>query len=353
MQRVFLGPTEITDFVIDWPRVVSQTSEIGQVAIADIPSLTGDNTRNFWEVENPSSPFYGADLRESEITLFQDGALVFDGAIQNIRVDESGHTAEVLLRSRAQKALDDGIIYVSGQTTPLEKGTPADLAIEICELYNIQWDAGSFALSNAYYNFAELEVRGRIIAPGTTLLAALQALATIGTARVWFEANILYWQAWQPGGAPPIVEFNDDIEAVECTLLSRPTPEQIEKQEVRGYSVTWEGGPPAEIGLQDGAFTVDGGPQSIFPIATLSSAVWVGGQWLAYLSRPQNRITFNVPIGYARELKLGDPVAVRNFSGRWAEARVIDITMLDTSTLVQGTISGVTRVDLGEEPLSA
>src|SRR3990170_3988469 len=206
MTTVTLGAIDISRFVINMPRVAEQTADYGQLLVMDMPVLIGENSRGFWDERNPASPFHGAAVAETPINVSRDGIPIWSGLIQGIRSDGRARTAEVTLRSEIQRKLDSGCIYVSG-TAANPADTPAGIARAICELYGIPIDSSSFGQSHGIYTVDNVLLSSTMITPETTIRDALQQLAQIGAARIFWSDGRMHFDVWTNTLTPPIAIF--------------------------------------------------------------------------------------------------------------------------------------------------
>lgn len=338
MTTVKLGTIDISRFVVSMPRIAEQTADYGQFLVVDMPVLVGENSRGFWEERNPASPFHGGDMAETPITVDRDGVLIWTGLIQGIRCTGRDRTAEVTLRSEIQRKLDSGCIYVSGTATnPAD--TPANIGRAICELYGIPVDSSSFGQSHGSYYLDNVLVSSAMITPEVTVRDALQQLAQIGCARMYFTDGKVHFELWRRATHTQIVTFSDNPAAA-ARLLDHPATEPLEKQETNGYSVQWNGG---EAVWGTDPISVSGGPDAAFQIQSLQAAVWVGEKWLNYMTTAQRRISFAVSAQYGRALKLGYPIGIEYSGGGWDSIQLVDIVSIDNSNPLLSLITGVTR----------
>src|SRR3990172_2844374 len=341
MTTVRLGNIDISRFVVAIPRIAEQTADYGQLLVMDMPTLTGENSQGFWHERNPSSPFHGADINEMFINIENDDLLVWTGLIQGIRSDGSAKTAEITLRSEIQRKLDSGCIYVSGTATN-PSDTPAGIARAICELYGIPIDSSSFGQSHGIYTVDNVLLSSTMITPETTIRDALQQLAQIGAARIFWSDGRMHFDVWTNTLTPPIAIFTDtaalalaSIPAV-GRLMTPPTIEPLEKQVTNGYSVQWLGG-SADFGTEP--ISISAGPDAPFQIRSLQGAVWLGERWLDYMQTAQQRISFAVSAQYGRVLKLGFPIAIEHSAHGWSSNEVIDIVSIDNSSILSSIIT--------------
>lgn len=338
MTTIRLGTIDISRYVAALPRLAEQTAEYGQLVVVDLPTMTGENSQGFWDSRNPASPFFGASLNEMPISAERGGIEVWSGLIQGIRSDDRVRTAEVTLRSTIQRKLDDGAIYVSGTDTN-PANTPASIARRICELYGIPVDSGSFGRSHGIYSLDNALISALMITPELSVRDALQQIAQIGCARVYWDGVAMHFEVWETRTAPGIITFSDDP-ANPARLIVHPMVEPLEKQEAKGYSVQWLGG-VADFGA--GQLSISAGPDAPFTIRSLQGAVWFGELWLEYLQSQQKRITFGVSAAYGRALRLSYPVSIEYSGGGWGSLETVDIVAIDNSSELVSTITGVTR----------
>lgn len=342
MQRVYLFGTDISEFVATVPEVELNVGEYGQVLINPIPSFTGNNVFGFWDSQNQASPFYGAvDLSSYSIEIMNDGQPTFSGSILMINASNEALTAEVQLRSSFQKTLEGGCVYAS----PEDGETPSMAAANILIQYDVPIDAGSFAAANAIYDADEVLIRIQSIQPDQTILAVLQMIADVGVARISLSNGMVRYDVYNPDLATsPLYTFTDDVRNDDgCTLLEpAPNTEFIQKDQVNGYTVEWAGTPTADFGDSTAIKkTVSGPADGVLQIMSFQSAVWIGERWLTYLQRPQRRITLSVPVGIAKQLDTGYPIAVQ--WSRWSNTITLDITAINASQKVAAIVVGTTR----------
>lgn len=338
MTIVRLGTIDISRYVAALPRMAEQTAEYGQLLVVDLPTLTGEDSQGFWDARNPASPFFGAALNEQPISVERGGIEAWAGLIQGIRSDGRGRTADVTLRNTIQRKLDGGAIYVSGtDTSPAD--TPARIAQRICELYGIPIDSGSFGRSHGIYALDNALISALLITPELSIRDALQQIAQLGCARIYWDGECLHFEVWETRTAPAIITFSDNP-SNPARLIVHPTVEPLEKQESLGYSVQWAGG-TADFGA--GQLSISAGPDAPFTIRSLQGAVWFGELWLSYLQAQQKRITFGVTAAYGRALRLGYPVGIEYSGAGWGSLETVDVVAIDNSSELVSTVTGVTR----------
>ncbi len=328
---------DVSKYIVSIPAISYQQSDFGQIAINDITSLVGDNRGGFWDIFNPASPFYNAtDYTQYPLEIFNDGVSVFNGTIQSLEADYTARTSIVNVKSQLQIALERGTVYAS-----IARDTPANIVKEICTFYNITYDASSFAAANNIYTLNNV-LLSALFQGNSTIMAAIQALAEFGVARIYNNRNILFMDAYNIPTANPIQTFSNAAAGV-CTLFSNPKFQPIEKQKITGYNIKWIGttGNDAAVrgNTQTQGKTLTGDWSSPVRIMTGATAVWIGEQYYAYLNRLQSRISFGIPINYGKVLELGYPIGL-NYKGR---SYTMDITAIDNSSKVQSIVTGVTR----------
>jgi hypothetical protein len=342
MQQVLLLENDIGDFVSQVPGVELNAGEFGQVVTAPIPSITGNNVTGFWDTQNQASPFFGAmSLDGYQIQIINDGQITFTGSILNINADYESLTANVNLRSDFQTALESGCIYVS----PLEGETPSQAAANILTLYDIPVDAGSFAAATSIYSDDNVLIRIQSLLPDQTILGVLQLIADVGVARISLSAGVVRYDVYNPDlDTESLYTFSNDVRNPDgCTILEpSPNTEDLQKDLTQGYTVEWAGTPTADFGADTARKkTVSGPSDGVLQIMNFQAAVWIGERWLAYLQRPQRRVTVTVPVEIAKQLDVGYPVSIQY--GRWGAPLLIDIVLINASEKVAATIGGVTR----------
>lgn len=338
LTTIRLGTIDISRYVVGLPSLAEQTAEYGQLIVEDLPTMTGENGTGFWDARNPASPFFGSKLSDLPISAARAGVQVWGGRIQGIRADARARTAEITLRSSIQRKLDSGAIYFSGtDTNPSD--TPAHIAQRICALYGIPFDSGTFGRSHGIYARDNALISAHLILPELTVRDALQQIANIGCARVYWDGEALRFEAWEQRTAPPIIMFSDDP-ANPARLFVPPMVEPLEKQEAGGYSIQWLGG-VAPFGAEQ--LSISAGADAPFRIRSLQGAVWFGELWLEYLQTQQKRITFGVSAAYGRALRLGYPVGIEYSGGGWGSLETVDVVSIDNSSELVSTITGLTR----------
>lgn len=339
MTAVFLGNDDISAHCMDVPLIVQNAGDIGQLYISDLPEITGENTKGFWDTHNPASPFFGVpSLAQFVIRVFLDNVETYTGTIQQIRADNGARTAAVTLRSTLQRALDRGCVFTSANPT-----NPGNAARDICIKFGIPFDGDSFTLAAGIYGLAGLTIYVELSDPNYTVLQGLQELAMIGTARIYAVNGILFFDPDRERLSMPIVTITDShYNLAGITLDSHPTVEVVEKEQAGGYSVEWVGGIEASGGETDQARTVSGGNDAAFRILTQAGARTIGERWLTYLNRPQERITVMTRAEIGKWFSLGYAVKIEYEQGGW-EGTVIDLVAIDNSTKVYSTLTGLTR----------
>lgn len=342
MRRVLLFDQDITKYVTAIPAVVYTAGEYGQLVVNDLPNLTGDNRRGFWDTGNQASPFYGATtLNNFPISIENDGVTIFSGRVQQIQADNTTRLANVILKSDVQAKLEKGIVYASSQAD-----TPANLVKEICDLYKIPIDSASFGSSNALYS-ANLVLVNAFFQGDTDIQGALQTIAEIGCARIYVINGRIHFDAYQEKTADPIFNFSDDtFGAAGVLLFSHPATAILEKQPIEGYRVEHmqSGNPAIGDGIRGNenqwGKTISAGVDSPVRIVNQQSAVFIGELWFSYLNRKQVSHTIGIPTRYGKSLGLGMPIS---YSYRGRPPLTIDITQIDNSAKVQSLVTGVTR----------
>jgi hypothetical protein len=338
LQKIYLFGQDISEFVSQIPAVIQSSTDYGQLIINDIPSITGINTRGFWDISNPSSPFYGApSLTNYKIEIEQDGEITYTGYIQSIQTDNQNRTATVNLQSILQSLLDKKIIYSSA--TQL---TPSQVVADICNLYKIPFDSGSFGAANTIYNNDNIYITANYLNPEVSILDVFQQIAQIAVAAIYSINGILYYDVFYTRTADPIYQFTDDHDDQNgISILSAPVIENVEKAETNGYSVEWAGEPTATFGLEtDRGVSISAGADQNIKITSLQAAVWLGELWLEYLNHPQRRITFQTRAVLGKSLSIGYPISIEY---RNNQIETIDIFSIDNSSKVFSTLVGLTR----------
>lgn len=342
MQTVTLFDTDISEYIDSIPGVLLTAGEYGQLTITSVPSFEGDNTRGFWDQENPASPFYGStDLSTYPIKIISNGIETFRGSVLNIATSGSGKTATVGLRTSLHKVIEGGAIYASDQE---DGATPSAIVAEILTAYNIPIDAGSFAAASSVYAADGVYLRAAQIFPDQTILQIIQAIAEIGVARISYSGGVVRYDVYYPQNAPdPLYTFSDARDNADgCTLYTVPVIETVQKDKIEGFTVEWVGTPVATEGTDFVAKKTISGPLGgTVQILTFNAATWIGYQWLEYMQRPQRQIRFSVPVEIAAQLQPGYPIGI--YYSRWDRTATVDILSINASQLVSAEIVGVTR----------
>lgn len=336
-RKVYLNDIDISRYIIDIPTVVQTTGEYGQLVVNDIQSMTGNNLNGFWDVNNPASPFYGLNTFDNYMIIIElDDVPVFSGIIKTINADNNTRAAEVVLKSALQIALEHGCIYAS---TAAE--SPSQAILNICDLYKIQTDGGSFGFSNSIYDLNNIRIEIRAIDPFVSVVELIQQIADIGVAKIYSLNNILYYEVYQPKTSAPLTTFSDNPNGV-ISIYSHPISGWIEKDAVNGYSIETVAG-NATLGLesQQGK-TLSCGVDAPIRILDLNTAVWVGDLWVSYLNTAQKRIEFGVPADYGRLLPLGSTI-ILDYTLRGWEEITLDVIEIENTSRVISKIVGVTR----------
>lgn len=338
-RKVYLFTTDISKFVMDVDNIVQSAGEYGQLTVNEIPGMTGRNTTGFWDVNNPSSPFYGntqQQLNNQKITIVLDGVTVFYGGIRNLQSDNLARTCAIELQSALQFTLERGSTYASEA-----KETPSQAIANICLLYNVPFDSASFAAATATYLDNNIYIEVRDDDPWNTVMDVFQLLIDAGVGRLYSLNGILYYDVYSVRTIASSYTFSDRHSG-RVTIYSHPTSDYVTKDLVNGYSVeTMEGiapfGAPEEQSKQ-----ISGGVDSLVRILDLQSGVWIGDLWLSYLNRPQKRIEFGIPSSIGKSLVLNTAVTLDYTLQNWLPT-VIDINTIDNTTRVISKIAGLTR----------
>jgi hypothetical protein len=335
--QVFLANQDISEHVATVPPLVQSAGEYGQLVVNDIPALTGVNLAGFWDAQNPASPFFGVDPTVFTLSVQEDGVTTFFGHIKTVRSDNAARTAEVEIRSVIQDGLDHGAIYVSQS-----KETPADAVANLCSLYKIPIDAGSFGYSSAYYTSNLVFIDVRRLSPEGSVLDLIQQIAEYGCARVYVWQQRVYFDVYQTSNVAPLYTFTDSLSNEDgVTIYSHPIVETIEKEKVTGYHITTMKEPAILGSGQEQGKTLEGGPDSAIRILTQQAGVWLGELWISYLNRFQKRISFDIPSYIGREFPLGQPFILDYTLRKWAPV-TLQCTGIDNSSRLSNRITGVT-----------
>lgn len=323
--------------------LIRAKSEPGQVLINAMPSLQGIDIDGFFNPLNPASIFYGVnDLSIYPVKIYQYDVLIFDGFLQKIERN-ADRTVSLSLQTELQKTLDRNIIYNSGDT-PV---TPVDIFIEVCELYNIDYDTVSCNMSRAVYQLNGVQVTASILEPTVTLLAFFEQLSQIGIASIYSIGNKLYYDIQETAEQLPVLTLSNGYEQSSYYILSPPIITSLQKQFIAGYAVTYydpllsKTDLTQSFGDQQNAFALSGGLNDPITIRSLQSAVWLGEQWLEYLTLTENLITMDIRTPIARELKIGYPIRLDMQDG--TEPRNYIIQELSTTNGVQSRLRGKTN----------
>ena len=338
MQKVYLFGEDISRYVTEIPAIIQNKADYGQLIINDIPSLTGENSKGFWDISNSSSPFFGAPrLTHYKIEIEQDGEITYTGYIQSIIIENQTRTATVNLQSTLQQLLDKKIIYESAASS-----TPSAIVAEICELYQILYDTTSFGISNSIYTLDEVYICANFTNPEISILDAFQQIAQLGIASIYSINGIVFFDVVSENSTPSIYEFTDDHDDQDgVSILNAPLIENMEKSYTTGYSVEWAGTPIATLGLEtDRGISISAGVDQNIKILSLQAAVWIGETWMDYVQKQQRRITFQTKSRLGKNLSLGYPVSIQY---RDRQLETIDIISIDNSSKVFSTITGLTR----------
>lgn len=345
-QRVYLFNQDISEFVTEVPGVTLNSGEYGQVTIAPIPSLLGNNARNFWDTGYQASPFFGAqNLQNYALRIENDGQVVFDGAVLNIAPDPTGKTATIQLRTALMDALEGGCGYASDDFNDGGLVTPSTAIAQILTQYNIPYDPGSFAAADALYGADNVDLF--IFCLGDqSIMSVIQRIAEFGVAKVYMSGGLVRIDVYDPDrDLDPLYTFSDlPTNQDGCTLLQEaPKAITIQKDVINGYSIKWVNPDlPADFGDSTAKKkTLDGSATSDIQIPDLDTAVWIGERWLSYMQRPQDLIRWFTRADIAKQLDLGYPVAVHYT--RWGNPITVDLVTINNAATASAELVGVTR----------
>lgn len=337
-RQVIMAGVDVSQYVLSVTDVVPEAGDYGQVLSTTIPQLTG--LAELFDPGNPESPFYGMlDVRDMPIQILNRGVQTFSGSVLSLTTDGAGRSVAVALRTEIQRTLEGGLIYISP-----EDQTPAAAFRAICDVYGIAYNVDSINRAEAVYGPNNVYVRVRNPLPDMTILDGFQRLCEIGVARIYGLDGELYMDAWSDNSADTgsLLTVSDAL-AADYPLLSRPSSERLNKQKMDGYVVEWIGDVEGSNTRLSGSNmrTISGSQDQPVRIQTRKAAVWIGEQWLAYLNRAQDRITFKIPVDVARSIPLNAPLTL-SYS-QWGADRIVDITRIQASGLVSGELTGISR----------
>jgi hypothetical protein len=346
MTVVYIEDQDIYPYVVGNSFSVEQNrAQFGQVLINSVPSITGIDIDDFWNPLNPASIFYGvSDLTTISVRIENDDTVVFDGFIESV-TSNGDQTVTVDLQSSLQRALQTNIIY----STAGQNLDPAQIFIEICELYSINYDPVSALNSSAVYQLNEVLCSSVVGSPTTKVTEYLDQLAMIGVAAIYAVGNVLYFEVFQDETIDyPVYTLLNSSDQSEYFILTNPIIASVQKEIPQGYAVTYysPGLPTQEAtatyGDEQNSFAVEGGEGAIVRIASLQAATWIGLAYLAYLARPDSQVTLNISTVLASELQVGWQMELDMQEGDVPFPFIITgITLLDD---VQSTLTGVGTV---------
>lgn len=338
-RKVFLFTTDISKYVQDVENIVQASGEYGQLTINDIPGLTGNSINGFWDVNNPSSPFYGvSDLSPYTITIQLDGVNVFIGGILTLDTDNRSCTTAVGLRSSLQVALERGLVYSSEQME-----TPSQAIANICLEYGLPFDSASFAVANNIYITDEIYIEVRAVDPFVKMIDIFQNILDIGVAKMYSLNGVLYYNVYDDQSTPvaSIKTFSDRVTG-KCEIYDYPVSEWVQKDSVNGYSIETMGG-IADFGApEQQSRTISAAGDAPVRILALQSGIWIGDRWMRYLNRPQRRITFGVPAGFAKVIPIQAAVTL-DYSRKGWQPTILDLVSIENTNRVMGMMTGLTR----------
>jgi hypothetical protein len=310
MTNVTLNGDNIDKYVMSVSEIKQSAGEYGQLTSIDLPSLTGENTTEFWDTTNPASPFYGnVQLSKNRIEIIRNGVSVFNGVITAIESDDQNRSANVSLKSDIQRVLEKDIIYASEETA-----TPSQMVSDICSFYNIGINATSFSRSNSIYTQNNIKCSA-FYKGDTTIQNAIQQIAEIGVARAYISNQLMNFDVFRTRTAAGVFTVSDDpFTTGSITLKSNVTTMNLEKEPKQGYRIEYvngEGPLAATLGNESQQeFTISAGNSNPVRINNLVSAVWIGEKWIEYFNRPQQMFTFGIPAEIGKILNINDPITL-------------------------------------------
>jgi hypothetical protein len=340
MRNIYLNDVNINEYTIEIPSITESAGDYGQLTVTEFPQVRGLNSTQFWDVTFQASPFYNAsNYNTFKIRVENDGIDVFEGVIQNIDSDNESKIANVTLKSKIQKALEQKIIFASDGFV-----TPATVVREICSLYEIEINENTFRQSESIYNidnvFISVFFKGEI-----TVLEALQRIAQVGVARIYVNEQKINFEVYKIKNAAPIFTASDLItNEDEVTLYSHIKTERVEKEPIEGYRIEYANGgagPNAAVFGTEAqqSFTLDGSYASEIRIYSLQAAIWIGDTWIDYMKRTQQRVSFKVGAEFGKTLKLNYAIQIV-YRG---QSFIVDIISINNNNILFSEIIGMTR----------
>lgn len=157
----------------------------------------------------------------------------------------------------------------------LGEATPADLIKAVLILYNIDYDASSFAASSFYQSSLILcKLDPNLISGSITLIEMLKQLATAGFSRLYMYNGKVYIETYQTTN--PTITFDLD----DWHLMSNPEITPMERNKT-AYSVSFEDGKVDSAGFVSGgqSQSLDFGANAVVKITSLTGAQACADAW--------------------------------------------------------------------------
>lgn len=185
---------DVSAYVTDWGEI----EDIKEVLLAKTQLFSGEHSIKLSNPNGEFSPFksgslfYGKQYFQSEVTIEEDGELVFDGLLKSVEVSKSGRDTRLLLEN-----------YLSIPTSRLTELSALDSNPTLAALGILQGAGLRDRVNEASFLSASAKTAGATIdinfaGTTTTVLSAVQDLCELASVALYVRNGVITAKAVEP-----------------------------------------------------------------------------------------------------------------------------------------------------------
>lgn len=320
---------DMTNWIRENPVLPISKSGLGE--LTEIPNLTliGDNTNHVWTPLHQNSIF-DVGWRGSEIKVFKDNILSYEGEVRNSILSNDGRIANIQTTAKINRILN-------AQMPPYfeDLKTFAEHSQDIYEKqFGIEIDPVSYTRSREKQEDLAMQVRANIhVDAKQSILQVQQFLADAGMCRHYFISNIAYMDFVDPETERiSLHEFSDN------DILEISNYQLIEQDIHDGYEVITAAGTARKAGLNKVPI-IDMQSDKSFVMASVAGGYNWGDRQILLSERQRYTITVFLAAGnYSSWLNLDSVITIN--SELFGFKKDFEIVSIDDSNLLGIIIIG-------------